>query len=1754
MTHWSGADRDKSQKTKGKGPAWLGTGSAGGSSKSSAQWKASSNRQKDPEASSRAIRNFFVVSAIALLAGFIYLVVTRPEPTPLISLKASGYPLQMPPLPFADEDVALLSRVSPSNVRVMPVNVESAASLDDFRKALQAAGRRFNYFRRGNDVLLVHIAAHGVVNDNDDPCLVPPAGDPFDVQTWLPLGKVFDAIREESTLKGKKKLVLLDCQRIFSCWRCGWLESRFNESIAPAVKEANDPELFVLSAADSGQINWPAPELRSSVFAHYLARGLRGEGANSSSVSLLSLCRLVASGSDSYSRQRRDVPQQPVLFHADAIYRLNDSGKLVDSSGQPAKIEDFSLAYVDRWRSNKSLDEIRSSFDPLNDAKALLGQASVGESTSGEGKQSLNQLWNTYQQRRQPSSGEYGPLPAYSIDPVAWSSVQQRLAAIGERLFAGREYQGAALQTEIERLAKDLDSIETWRPRGTLPKLSVLQVARQSQASSSDNSSSNDNVLSIYLKTETAKRDEVLPKRVSATRLAKDIYSALIDDSTTSDARINLRAAMELFDRYRQPSDPYLLEEHFLKLLDRGIPSEEALTSLQLATALKTRQTAELAATPGDLRVHYAIESMVDAADEKRREAEDLVFLGTEARHSDNLLREASADSPGNGYAAASGFASHLTECIQLRDEIWADLPFLTEWSAHDNAKNAASRAQQFLAVLQGTIDLDDAIERTIQSRDEPATFAARLDRCQRAFQTASRTWDVVRSDFEKVYDLATNVEQTYRRGEYIRAAEAALRFPPMAGSSPQFVERYLQTLNQWASEKAPSAARSDNDAAAAPVTSGNSTANVAGRSDGDFYPVFREFHRMLAYEFVDPYDQHRHAQPWDENRRPDAIFRAAGSDAGWRRARKSLDAYNEAIAKESPSWNASQSAVAASAKLRQWDRRIRVSGPWLASFQADLKRPNQPTPARWLQEFDAAHWTAWQAYRAKCDFWGNGQAPGTTNSQPYFAQAIDQCESVLPESLRPIRYDIPGGGLADFSERSPAALTALDRWEPIGTPRSSRSSVRNSGEVKVDMTLQPLNADKNEVRLPVGIATLSIQPSSSTGSDSTANSITGSFNSEGNNSTRPIPLPLRSKEPVSIAAFLHVPAGPQVAAGELDARLWYRGHVRTKPLPLPRPAGSQFVEYEFARPAYAAPTVEVRGTDAVRGAVIFIFDCSSSMRGDNRFDDAKKDLTTVLKELNRNSGPDLKVGLMAYGRRTPADGKPPIFYRFQALPDDPNNLTDLGKQEAARLGGAFKERHPHPDRDVEVCSPLLTSTAADAAADLAKFKFDDCRGCTPLYYSIQQALERGFEGLPRNLSGARQIVVVSDGVNMPYDSDQGAMRSIGLRVNNADREALEAALTSHEKDTQVSVVLFGGAQTPTEKAQLDALQLIAGGHANFRVDPVPKAADVARAIRNAFPKASIELSAADAAGASQALVLNQPVEVTQWPADGLLRRESVRELVRLKAPGEARATEKELEVLGGERVVLQYDPRDAQLSYIDDGLTRRGSATVQPPRASDSRRLLFDALDPERVGLAVNMLNFRLRDEDSGRRFTPRPKYVWLEVRPILAGGAPSDRAFPCIDAAWKENINLPRLAMPVQHWPECTTARVKALLRYTDPLLQAQVTIPRDRDSQTITAGSDKLQIEQTGGDGGAPRKIAVSWEPGDSSNGLSNLIERAVWLSPPPDVTRRQYALDGSAAIHEFTYNREGVGNVEIRVALRSQFEQGAYSAELEFDVAN
>src|SRR5262249_9168517 len=153
----------------------------------------------------------------------------------------------------------------------------------------------------------------------------------------------------------------------------------------------------------------------------------------------------------------------------------------------------------------------------------------------------------------------------------------------------------------------------------------------------------------------------------------------------------------------------------------------------------------------------------------------------------------------------------------------------------------------------------------------------------------------------------------------------------------------------------------------------------------------------------------------------------------------------------------------------------------------------------------DTAHWTAWQAFRAQSDFWGNGLRG---SGRPFYANAIETCEAAIPDAMRPIRYDVPGGNVAEFGERSPGALAALDRWEPIATPRSPKSASASAGGVRIDVSLQPRAAENNPLRFPIGVATLALL--------SPNHSVAGAFDTAGQQHTHAVALPVKEATPVT--------------------------------------------------------------------------------------------------------------------------------------------------------------------------------------------------------------------------------------------------------------------------------------------------------------------------------------------------------------------------------------------------------------------------------------------------------------------------------------------------------------------------------------------------------------------------------------------------------------------------------------------------------------
>ncbi|MEX2176533.1 MAG: hypothetical protein WD872_19365 [Pirellulaceae bacterium] len=1738
---------------KSKSPAWMGSKPAAKSRGAVSAWKPASQKQQDEESRRRLVRIFVTSSAVLLLLGFIAYLLFKPQATTLVVFRATTYPLQMPPLAFAKEDEALLARISPQNLQLQGgagIPFDSKGSLEPLREQLKrAAGGRLNPFAWLQDAVIVYVAAHGVVNEQGAACLVPPQGDPFDSRTWLTLSDVLQAIAEEPALEGKKKLLVLDCQRVLSCWRSGLLNNRFAQALQASVAATDDDDLYVLTAAAADQVAWPAPELRGTVFGHFLARGLGGEAragrGRSKTVTLGQLYAYLSKQVDGYVFHRRGVHQQPVLLHARQGQLTIDNKLLVGSNPQDRapRDHDFAIAYVDLGAATADWKEARSEFDPLRHAQSLLEGPGKAPPASTAKQVSLQSVWDLLDQRQ-----------GYSVDPVLWASVQQRLAAIEERILAGEEYQ-TALPLHLQSLASDLNS-QKWLPAGKRPRLSLASVAHRDSAT--DASQNALQLLAAWSQAgEPAKRRELLAKQASRTATIRDFYSLAASESGLPDK--GLKSLTEILGQ--MPLDPggELVESHFVTLLDRANGLADApLTPDQVSSALAARKSAEQTALPADDRVHYAIQRLVNAADEKRRAAEDQLYLRDNAFAA--LVKQClEGDAKTVGYAEIQQRSGELVEAYRFRDQVWSELPFLAEWNflrwrlaeaGNAESKWLAIAPRELVELLRGTIALDDRLQVLADDREGGAVWLGKYEACRRAAGELKESWQRARAGLDAVNPRLPEVEDHYSLPADVFNVELAMRTPLLPpGTGKQMLGKYLATLQHWAEE--PLAVELPEPA--------EPTLTAANTFTSGARPFLEELHRALYFEFGSlPYDQHTVATSWDDKQSADVVFRrpVGDGDQAWGRLRKLLLNYDAQMQKEpQPAWNATQSALDGSRELRRWDRRARLAAPWLCCFEPELtlaKGANHPTPSRWLQEYDAAHRISWHAYRLLQDFWGGGSTV-SADSPPYFATAMARCEDSLGEAYRPLRYDLPEGGMVALSDLRTQAVQALAGWSPIGLPERLGFSGGAAGSQSFEVHLPPQGtAGQRSALFPAGLATLALSAKSA-GSEP---SVQVSFDAAGGQTLQGVALPLPAMSAPPLTAYLTRVGSTESTRSTVAAALWYRGHVVRSELRLGDLPSADYVESRVARREVSPPSIRIQGQDRVQGALAFVFDCSPSMRGGGRFEDAKRELQKVLKDLADDGADDLHIGLSAYARRTPGEN---AYYLYgKPWEDFPNNLSAGGKARLA-ANPDFALAFPHPDRDFEELIAVRDGSVSSVLDQLATMRSEDCKGVTPLYYSVQQAIRTAFVGLPRDLPGLN-LFVISDGVNMPYDTfvnraggEVVGLGDVGRAVNHSDLEALEKALRDAPDNLRVTVLLFGTRNTPLERAQFAELANLDKAHANFVVIDRPDGKQISSDIRASFPKSSAELTEPDSQ--PQKLVLDTETRVAGWDQSGLPRRVAAPRVLRFKPAGQEAANEKRLELLGGEKIVLEFTGQRGEraLRFLDDDGT--GQLFEGP--------LDVVALAPSRQGRTIEAFSFKLRDKKHDQQFTPRPPYTWAEVQP--AGDSPNlpRDVFPGLDAQWRDRTNMPVLEVPVLDWPAAATrASVRLWFRYRQPEQAAWATVrPGDSRPQLEFAGgvaqaAARWSVEQAGGEGEPSRIVRVTLNTGEPPGSFQELLAYAVWMWPQPNQTSRKYARDGSHAIHEFTFAdaAHAQTDLKLQIVTKQQFQEGATACEFEQDIAN
>ncbi len=326
----------------------------------------------------------------------------------------------LPPLSFAKEDADLfLQSVQKQGGKGVSLEGQIPDPSAEVRRSLTSGGAK-------NVVVLWLATLSG--RTSDGVLLYQERSHPDEPETALPLDRVF------KFLKGlpprQKKLLILDVARGPTDWRWGQFGSPFStpdpEELTKAVEDV--PNLAILTAAAPGEISWSSPQLKNSVFAEQVARGLLGEAdrvqkSRDDRVTLQELFEFAREGTNHWVVQNRDLRGQ----HPRLILPKPE-----------AAAKELLATVVGRVSGKPAIKATTTKATSTSDALA-----------------DLNQLWAKRDRLKETASPE-------QVDPLAWRGLHEQLRRAERQYLAGQpngvsEFKAQAEEL-LERLQRRADS------------------------------------------------------------------------------------------------------------------------------------------------------------------------------------------------------------------------------------------------------------------------------------------------------------------------------------------------------------------------------------------------------------------------------------------------------------------------------------------------------------------------------------------------------------------------------------------------------------------------------------------------------------------------------------------------------------------------------------------------------------------------------------------------------------------------------------------------------------------------------------------------------------------------------------------------------------------------------------------------------------------------------------------------------------------------------------------------------------------------------------------------------------------------------------------------------------------------------------------------------------------------------------------------------------------------------------------------
>lgn len=1750
----TGPEEPRRPKEPPKRASWKGGGGAAGDDRPRHEWqdKAGTPGWIKAQRKNWAKKGIWTVVIFGLVAAFLYYLFWLPRPTPLIIATIAYYPDPIPPNAWAAEDAEAFQNHWPglndsrtdiprSNLNWTGGLVDSGGPIWDsephalayLQKELTQDG-----FKAGGpdkNVVLVYISGHGLLRKIEgkiEPCILLVPG-VSGRGGWQPDRNELVCVRIRELLKtvrdagpNCKKVVFFDSNRIDSDWTLGMLYNGFADRLDGVVREVDGGEhkLWVMNSAAPAQTGMAATG--GSIFGYFVRQGLAGKASQDHSVvTLFQLADYVEREVKGWVRQHNQETQEPALFP-----RL-----------PPGELEGLDLRLI--WVEKQPIDE------PL-----------PGAASDNANWAEIEKLWRTHFALRAWGHTAH-PDGRRRLDALSFEAFQQQLMRLERLVTAGKAYRAEAgkLQDTLTAFAA---ALERQRDRDALHAYS-LPLASQWTSAAKQIDDFRTRVEQALARTGTLSAEKESEEKSGLAQTpywvrAQTAWDWLLNRPAGARASAEIGRALDVVGSPGAGGGLEPIEMHFLRLLTdsraRADLGANADLNRLVKLALASRDAAERTASGGgDERTQFFIRATIAQADDDRRQAEDLLFVGgtSDLKKSQELWDKAAGE-----YAEAKGVGDDLSKALEARDRCFAQLPYFAQWI--ERRRDLTENADELVTLMRLCVDV---LAKNQQLAAEIEDGVKRIGEAEASSPNDPKaSTQAVKSAREQIVKTTRDVEDSLRKlDDSFGKAVGDIQAKPLDALTLRDISDILSTPLVSGEDRISLLAlsrRRSLPTATRAVDNPTSDRLTRLRQWRDRHPALAMLDDKylplagLRHESGDPAPTSAlktadHATTADEV----ATFINDLADAGdqlhraVRSARKELeDAAATPIDTSSP--------VALRAARSHLDRRAREVAALLClpeQYRQSEDELNDPIGK--LLQLDLHELLVWHGRRGVEDFWGDEAPAAASDQRGNDSKYFDALGTGYLDSAR---------AEEPLSNNSEQALTAA-----LAKRRKAAERIV-SGEIETAPLLAGSREFATKVQtvpdagLPKG--TISWFPLFGTTPAEWKTRLDDPYARR-----RGLPTDVDASAGAARECSFRFPADTPNTDSNWDLVSWYRGNVFDQRFRVT--LGGPGREVVFLKPDKRfKPKIQVVGDREDAGAIAFILDCSGSMMEEvapqtTRMDRAKEALKTILNRLANVGG--YKVSLWFYGHRRGFDNPVNGVLRMQwNHAFGPDNFTvsygaDVQQVKAPTVldprtvGGFFNE--------IDKATPW---------------------GCTPLYYAIKRAVE---DDLLRQPNGApRRLIVVTDGLDQVW-FPKIEPNKVNYKDTEFGREAPSASVAElvelftkkGQRSIDLTTLLCDVAvKTAKEKDKLAAFEnFIEGVHGKRNDVNVGQKGALVESLLNAIGPTEFEV---------HRLVKGKPTADTipPQPLNNELALESpppfsphYYEVTVPRTSARARVAVESEEALmlwlsEGTLTHRRYDP-----DHNSDPASRT-SNNQNPNHESDDANFnppaFYLAAQVPQPGAGEVVFPVSIQNGNE-RLFSPRPAEAWIEIKPVFREGREAEakaQPFLFYDLEFKPQTPVPVINCRAPRWPaDAVAAEIQIWFKLGRTAATKRVQIRNlagspdapDRQLDLPTAGGRLVRFavktEPLSGVRGSRVVVTEIHDPEETDQFPVKVeLGRSSDETETPDEIRHSY--QGRKIVHSFTFKEVDVaalGSQWLEITSRPDLQKDAIRSERPLQIA-